>query len=67
MFNKNDRAPIFPYLYSFDVKESLTVNSWEASISFVFGDLTRTRWAGLPSANDCKARTRSLSGMSVSL
>lgn len=51
---------------SLEVNWSLTVNTWPFSISLDLGSLVRTLWVGFPQANDCSARTSSLSGMSVS-
>lgn len=53
-------------LWSLDVNWSLTVNTWPFSISFDLGSFVRTRWVGFPQAKDCRARTSSLSGISVS-
>jgi len=49
-----------------EVNWSLTVKMWSGSMSFVFGSFESTRWVILPSANDCRERAKSRSGMSVS-
>lgn len=53
-------------LCSLEVNWSLTVKTWPLSISLDFGSFVRTRWVGFPQAKDCRARTSSLSGISVS-
>lgn len=53
-------------LCSLEVNWSLTVKMWPLSISLDLGSFERTRWVGFPQAKDCSARTKSLSGISVS-
>lgn len=53
-------------LCSLEVNWSLTVNTWPLSISLLLGSFVRTLWVGFPQARDCRARTNSRSGMSVS-
>lgn len=51
---------------SLEVNWSFTVNTWPFSISLDLGSLVRTLCVGFPQARDCRARTSSLSGISVS-
>lgn len=66
-FKEGNLIPVWILtLCSLDVNWSLTVNMWPFSISFDLGSFVRTRCVGLPQARDCRARTSSLSGISVS-